>query len=123
MKILVIDDHTGFRNEIVSILKDYGHVVNDAETAEASIPLVERGEYDFVLVDYNMPVHDGLWFIKHVDKPKNTKILLMTAQNNMHVSLAMIKAGCDGYIIKPFDKKKLLSTLDFYAQKPGHLGL
>ena len=117
MKILVIDDHDGFRSEVVSILKDNGHVVNDADAAATAIPLVERGDYDFVLVDYNMPVHDGIWFIQHVDKPQNTKILLMTAQNNMHVSLAMIRAGGDGYIIKPFDEKKLLGTLDFYARK------
>lgn len=123
MKILVIDDHAGFRNEVVSILKNNGHVVTDVEAAAAAIPLVERGDYDFVLVDYNMPVHDGLWFMRHVDKPQHTKVLLMTAQENMYVSLLMIRAGGDGYIIKPFDEKKLLSTLDYYAHKPENLGL
>ena len=123
MKILVIDDHDGFRNEVVSILKNNGHVVNDVEAAAAAIPLVERGDYDFVLVDYNMPIHDGIWFMRHVDKPQHTKILLMTAQENMYVSLLMLRAGGDGYIIKPFDEKKLLSNLDYYANKPEHLGL
>jgi CheY-like chemotaxis protein len=123
MKILVIDDHDGFRNEVASILKNNGYEVTDVETAAAAIPLVERGDYDFVLVDYNMPVHDGLWFMKHVDKPPHTKILLMTAQENMYVSLLMIQAGADGYIIKPFDERKLLRNLDFYANKPEHLGL
>lgn len=123
MKILVIDDHDGFRREVVSILENNGHVVNGVETAAVAIPLVERGDYDFVLVDYNMPVHDGIWFMRHVDKPKHTKILLMTAQENMYVSLLMVRAGGDGYIIKPFDEKKLLSTLDYYANKPEHLGL
>lgn len=123
MKIMVIDDHDGFRKEVVNILNDNGHVAHDVETAAAAIPSVERGDYDFVLVDYNMPVHDGLWFMKHVSKPRHTKILLMTAQDNMHVSLAMIRAGGDGYIIKPFDEKKLLNTLDYYARKPEHLGL
>jgi response regulator of citrate/malate metabolism len=70
-----------------------------------------------------MPVHDGIWFMKHVDKPKNTKILLMTAQENMYVALLMIRAGGDGYIIKPFDERKLLSNLDYYSHKPEHLGL
>jgi two-component system chemotaxis response regulator CheY len=123
MKILVIDDHDGFRNEVVSVLRNNGHEVRDVETAAAAIPLVERGDFDFVLVDYNMPVHDGIWFMKHVDKPGHTKILLMTAQENMHVSLTMIKAGGDGYIIKPFDEEKLLRHLNYYARKPEHLGL
>ena len=123
MKILVIDDHDGFRNEVVNILRNNGNVVNDVDTAAAAIPLVERGDYDFVLVDYNMPVHDGIWFMKHVDKPQHTKILLMTAQENMYVSLLMIQAGGNGYIIKPFDERKLLSNLDYYAHKPEHTGL
>ena len=115
MKILVLDDHDGFRQEIIHILKKNGHVADGVETAEATIPLVESGEYDFVLTDYNMPVHDGLWFVEHVKKPSHTKFLMMTAQNNIYVVLEMMRAGGHGYIIKPFDEKSLLHHLDFYA--------
>ena len=123
MKIMVIDDHDGFREEVVRILRNNGNAVDDVQSAAAAIPLVEDGNYDFVLVDYNMPVHDGIWFMRHVNKPQNTKILLMTAQENMYVALLMIRAGGDGYIIKPFDEDGLLKRLTFYARKPEHLGL
>jgi two-component system chemotaxis response regulator CheY len=116
MKILVLDDHAGFRHEVVSMLKNNGHAVEDVETPEAAIPLVECGKYDFVLVDYSMPEHDGLWFMQHVKKPEHTKVLLMTAQNNLHIIFAIIRAGGDGYIIKPFDEANLLSHLNFYSQ-------
>ncbi len=116
MKILVLDDHDGFRHEVVSMLIEIGHDVEGVDTAIAAIPLVERRKYDFALIDYNMPVHDGMWFLQHVKKPPHTKFILMTAQHNLHITLAMLKAGCDGYIIKPFDEEYLQRHLEFYSQ-------
>lgn len=119
MKILVVDDHDGFRQEVVSMLKKNGYAAEDVGTSDAAIPLVERGTYDFVLLDYSMPVHDGLWFMQNVKKPDCTKFLLMTAQKNLYIIFAMIRAGSDGYIIKPFDEANLLQHLDFYSQNTG----
>jgi two-component system chemotaxis response regulator CheY len=116
MKVLVLDDHTGFRNEVVSLLEQNGHEADGVETALAAIPMVESGIYDFVLVDYNMPVHDGIWFMKNVQKPHHTKVLMMTAQTNIYIALSMIRAGGDGYIIKPFSEESLLHHLKFYSQ-------
>ena len=115
MKILVLDDHDGLRLEIAGILERNGHVADNTGSADDAIPLVEDGKYDFVLVDYSMPGHDGLWFMEHVKKPRHTKFIMMTAQENIYIALYMIRAGGHGYIIKPFDEKSLLHHLNFYA--------
>ena len=115
-KILVVDDHKELRQAVVLILERNGFEVDTVDNATIALKLAQSGNYDFVLVDYQMPVHDGLWFMKRLREPRHTKILMMTAQNNMYISLAMIQAGCDGYIIKPFNEDDLLRHLQFYAQ-------
>jgi len=115
MKILVLDDHRGFREAIESILTRHGHDVVGVESAEKAIPLVENGDYDFVLVDYQMPEHDGIWFMQHVQRPRRTKAILATAIVNRQIIDAMFKAGASGYLIKPFDEDDLLMHLRFYS--------
>ncbi|MGD9874036.1 MAG: response regulator [Kiritimatiellia bacterium] len=117
MKILVLDDHAAFRGDVLAMLTRNGHEAHGVATAASAIPLVEGGDYDFVLVDYNMPEHDGIWFMKNVRWPRRTKALLVTAHTNRQVINAMSEAGVRGYIIKPFDEEDLLRHLDFHA---GH---
>lgn len=116
MKILVLDDHRGFREEVESILTRHGHHVVGVESAEQAIPLVENGDYDFVLVDYQMPEHDGIWFMQNVRKPRRTRAILSTAIVNRQIIDAMFKAGASGYLIKPFDEDDLLMHLRFYTR-------
>ena len=116
MKVLVLDDHEGFRNEIVAILARTGHEASGAGSPEEAIPLVENGDYDFLLVDYQMPGHDGIWFMQHVKRPRRTKAILVTAHVNPQVTDAMFKSGACGYIIKPFDEADLLRHLDFHSR-------
>jgi len=118
----VLDDHTGFRDEVLALLARNGHEAQGVSTAKAAIPLVESGQFDFVFVDYNMPVHDGMWFMKNVKKPRHTKALLVTAHVNRQMINAMFAVGVAGYIIKPFDEEDLLRHLNFHAE-PGRTTL
>lgn len=115
MRFLVLDDHDGFRNEIVGILERNGHQAQGVATADAAVPLVETGQYDMVLVDYSMPEHDGVWFMKNAHKPRGTKALLVTAHVNRQMIETMFNAGVSGYIIKPFSEEEFLHNLAFYT--------
>ncbi len=115
MKILVLDDHDGFRDEVVEILSRNGHQADGIARAPAAIPLVESGEYDLVFVDYNMPEHDGIWFMQSVKRPQRTKALLVTAHVNREMIRVMFRLGISGYIIKPFDEQAVMRQLDLYT--------
>ena len=117
MKILVLDDFDAFRHEIVDILIRNGHAADGAASAIEAIALVEGGDYDLVLADYNMPGHDGLWFMNNAKRPKKTKVLLITAHVNRDIIDAMFKSGAAGYIIKPFDEADLLHNIGFHYEK------
>ena len=115
MKIIVLDDHKEFREQVVEILTRNGHEARAVEKAEEAIPLAESGEYDFVLVDFSMPEHDGIWFMKNAKRPKRTKAILTTAYVNRQVIDTMFRAGVRGYLIKPFTEADLIRHLEFHS--------
>jgi two-component system, LuxR family, response regulator FixJ len=115
MNVLVLDDHAAFRDEVVAMLICNGHKAFGVSMATSAIPLVESGEYDFVLVDYHMPAHDGVWFMKNTQWPRRTKAILVTAHVNPQVIDTMMKAGAAGYLVKPFEEEDLLRHLTFHA--------
>ena len=115
MKILIVDDHEGMRQELQSILARHGHLANAVGSAGEAAPLIESGEYEVVLLDYRMPEHDGLWLMKNVGLPPRTKVLLITAHVDRRVIDEMFRAGAVGYIIKPFDEADLLRHIEFHS--------
>ncbi len=119
MKILVLDDHKEFREQVVEILVRHGHEALGVEKAVDAIPLAESGEYDFILVDFNMPEHDGVWFMKNVKRPMRTKAILVTAYVNRQVIDMMFKFGVRGYLIKPFTEADLIRHIEFHSGSPG----
>jgi two-component system, chemotaxis family, chemotaxis protein CheY len=114
MKILVLDDHHAYRKEVVAMLNRCGHEAHEVARAASAVPLAENGDYDLVLVDFNMPDHDGLWFMRNTKLPPRTKALLVTAHANRYVINQMFQSGVAGYIIKPFDETELIRHLEFH---------
>jgi CheY-like chemotaxis protein len=116
MKILIIDDHEGFREAIRDILVKNSHSADTAASAVEAIPLAESGNYDLILVDFQMPEHDGFWFMRNVKLPRKTKALLVTGHVDKAIIREMFKVGVSGYVIKPFDEDDLLHHLVFYQE-------
>ena len=116
MKILIIDDDKDLGTEVVTILKRNGHEAEHVATAREGIPRVESADLDFVLVDYQMPEYDGLWFMKNVRLPLQTKVLLVTSHADREKINNMFHAGISGYVIKPFDEEELLRHLAFHSE-------
>jgi two-component system, response regulator PdtaR len=115
MKILVLDDHAGFRAEVMGMLTRNGHEAVGAGSADEAIPLAENGDYDFVLVDFSMPEHDGIWFMRNAKLPRHTKALLVTAHVEKEMMRQMFRLGVVGYIIKPFTETNLTSQLALHS--------
>ena len=88
MRILVVDDDTKLLAEVRGILERHGHSVDVSDNAEAALLLVKDATYDFILVDYRMPDHDGLWFMGQVKLPKRTKACNFGMQTRTRVRRA-----------------------------------
>ena len=112
--ILIVDDDTGMLRALEAVLGSYGHEVTCAETAQKGLD-AEPNSFDFVLLDYKMPKHDGGWFMKKAKIGRGTRVLLITAYVNKDVIKRMFSLGVSGYLIKPFDSDDLIRHIEFFA--------
>jgi DNA-binding response OmpR family regulator len=122
MRVVIIDDDVALANALKLLLELNDYTVTTFSDAKDAVPSVEAGNYDFVLIDYKMPIHDGIWFMDNTNVPSTTRVILITAYVNRDVIKRMFALGVSGYLIKPFDEEELLRNLTFFSpdgeQKP-----
>ena len=118
MNVLIVDDHEAFREEVRRMLTRHGHRVSDAGSAADAILPAETGNYDIILLDYQMPENDGLWFLKNARIPHGTKVLLVTSHTEPRLINEILHAGAAGYLIKPFEEEDLLRQMAFHSRTP-----
>ena len=85
MKILVVDDHESMRRIEKQILNDLGYPnVDMADDGSTALPMLQSGNYDFVISDWNMPKMEGLELLRAIRadaKLTKTPVLLVTAES------------------------------------------
>lgn len=122
-KILIADDMTTMRKIVIKTCKDLGFS-NFIEAADGQIAwqrLNENPDVGFVISDWNMPNCTGLDLLKRVRADGRFKVLpfmLVTAENEAAQVAEAIKAGVDGYVVKPFAPEALrVKMADIYNRK------
>jgi len=118
MSILILDDNESLVMALKGILRKKGHSVDGAADPARALSMLAENHYDLILLDYKMPGHDGIWFMREARISRSTKVLLMTAYIQRNVVNTMFKLGACGYMMKPFDEEELLRNLDFFL--PSH---
>lgn len=124
MRILVVEDDFISRRLLCRYLQTVAEcdvAVNGNEAIGAFKQILQGGErYDLVCLDIMMPGMDGqetlkrLRAIEHeqgVTDAERTKVIMTTALEDHDNVLAAFTNACDGYVIKPIEKKKFLETL------------
>ena len=116
---LVVDDSGVVRKVGRRIVEAMGFQVTEAEDGSIALELCKQALPDAVLLDWNMPVMDGLEFLTQLRRLPGgdvPKVVFCTTENGMdHISRALA-AGANEYIMKPFDK-------DIVAAKFQEVGL
>jgi two-component system chemotaxis response regulator CheY len=107
MKILVVDDHESMRRIEKQILNDLGYPnVDMADDGSTALPMLQSGNYDFVISDWNMPKMEGLELLRAIRADARlTKmpVLLVTAESKKEKIIEAVKAGVNDYVVKPFN--------------------
>jgi len=116
MKILVVDDFATMRRIIKNLLRDLGyHNITEADDGNSALPLLQTGNFDFLITDWNMPGMPGIDLLKTVRAtPKLAKlpVLMVTAESKREQIIMAAQAGVNGYIVKPFNAGTLKEKLD-----------
>jgi two-component system chemotaxis response regulator CheY len=118
MKVLVLDDSKAARFMIQKILSEFNFETYEAENGQDALErLKENPDTELALVDWNMPVMNGLEFVEAVranDSFKEMRIMMVTTETEMTQVVKAIEAGANEYVMKPFngeviqDKLKIL---------------
>ncbi|MFN0197770.1 MAG: PleD family two-component system response regulator [Planctomycetaceae bacterium] len=104
--ILVVDDSRAVRLMSRRLMSSLGFEVLEAENGEDALRVVRsHPAIDAVLLDWNMPIMDGMQFLQALRaEPRETQpiVVMCTAENDMSHILQAMQAGADEYIMKPF---------------------
>lgn len=115
MRALVIDDSRAMRSILRRILGQAGFDVVEAEHGQEAIELLQAGPLPAVaLVDWNMPVMNGLEFIEAVrsrEEWRGVTLMMVTTEGEQGNIVKALGAGAHEYVIKPFTPDVILDKL------------
>lgn len=116
-KVLIVDDMMTMRKIVAKSLKELGFTtfVEAADGALAWTKLSENPDVGLIVSDWNMPNCTGVEFLKRVRSDSRFKSLpffLVTAESEKEQVVEALKAGVDGYVIKPFTTDALKGKLE-----------
>jgi two-component system chemotaxis response regulator CheY len=116
MKVLVVDDFSTMRRIVKNLLRDLGFTnIQEADDGSTALPMLQGGDFDFVVTDWNMPGMQGIDLLKAIRADVNLShipVLLITAEAKKEQIVMAAQAGVNGYIVKPFTAATLKTKLD-----------
>tara|TARA_B110000091_G_C13769290_1_gene455887 strand:- start:42 stop:437 length:396 start_codon:yes stop_codon:yes gene_type:complete len=123
MKILVVDDFSTMRRIIKNLLKDLGFAnIQEADDGNTALPMLQQGDFDFVVTDWNMPGMQGIDLLRAIRADASLKhipVLMVTAEAKKEQIIAAAQAGVNGYVIKPFTAGTLKAKLAKIFERLG----
>lgn len=117
---LIVDDSTVVRKVARRILEDLDYTVDEAEDGQEAMDKCRLDMPDAILLDWNMPIMSGLEFLKLLRSyigGETPRIIYCTVENDIGAIAQALKSGADDYMMKPFDRKLLMSKFDVAALK------
>lgn len=116
MNALVVDDSRAMRMILSRIMRELGFETYEAEHGEEALECLKQvGAVDVALVDWNMPVMNGLEFVVAVrSNPQyaDTRIVMVTSETDLGNMTEALAAGADEYAMKPFDRTMIMDKLE-----------
>ncbi|CAM2737376.1 chemotaxis response regulator CheY [Shewanella algae] len=123
MKILIVDDFSTMRRIIKNLLRDLGfNNTQEADDGSTALPMLQKGDFDFVVTDWNMPGMQGIDLLKAIRADEHLKhipVLMVTAEAKREQIIAAAQAGVNGYVVKPFTAATLKEKLDKIFERLG----
>ncbi len=104
---VVVDDSAVIRKVARRILEDLRFTASEAENGSEALDQCRVSMPDVVLLDWNMPVMDGIAFLVALRKERGgdaPKVIFCTTENDVEHITRAITAGANEYIMKPFDR-------------------
>ncbi len=117
-KILVIEDEDSIRRLLRYDLKQANYEVLTAKDGQEAVDLVKDNNFDAILVDWMLPVYDGITLVnKFREEDVKSIIIMLTAKDEEGDILDAFEAGVDDYLTKPFSPRVLTARLEAHLKR------
>ena len=107
-KVLIVDDDPSIRDASFQVLTRKGYEVDLAARAEEALDLLNRFEFDVILLDLKMPGMNGLELLKHIkEMDPHAEVVIITAYGTVSNAVQAMKNGASDFLQKPFGPEEL----------------
>ena len=120
MKVLIVDDERQLVDALAFILKKNKITCDCAYDGEEAYEYGRTGLYDVILLDWMLPVMDGVTVLKKLrDEGVATPVIMLTAKSEVSDIISGLNVGADDYMTKPFDSNELLARIKAVTRRKG----
>ena len=110
--LLIVEDDTLLSDMIKHLLLQNQYEVVAAYSGSEAILLIEKQNFDLILLDLMLPGLSGETVLEHIRKKVDTPIIGVSAKTDIDSKINLIKNGADDYLTKPFDNQELLVRIE-----------
>ncbi len=108
-KILIVEDDISIHDLLGELLKKEGYLTYDAYSGSEAALLLEKDDYDLILLDLMLPGMTGEELLK---KKGDTPVIVLSAKVSSEDKVDCLLSGANDYVTKPFDSKELLARIE-----------
>ena len=111
IKILIVDDEKPICDLIDLNLSSAGYQCTTVQDGLQAIDLIEKEEFELVLLDIMLPGADGYDVMEYI-RPLGIPVIFITAKHEVKNRVKGLKLGADDYLVKPFDVVELVARVE-----------
>lgn len=116
IKILIVDDEKPICDLIDLNLSAAGYHCQSVQDGLSALDLIEKEEFDLILLDIMLPGADGFDIMEYI-RPLKIPVIFITAKGNVRDKVKGLKLGAEDYLVKPFDVLELLARVEVVLRR------
>lgn len=124
-EILIVDDERHIRELLARWIGEEGVAISESANAEDALSLMSQRPFAVVLIDKDMPGHDGTWLIEQIQQRHPGVAMLLATGDPTVAPRVSMSTGVLDYLVKPFKREMVLAAVkdavrwhDAAAQRP-----
>jgi DNA-binding response OmpR family regulator len=117
--ILIIEDDQRIRESLAKRLSERGHDIETVTTAMDGVQRAVSGDFDVVVLDLGLPDLDGTEALRMIRSVSQVPVVVATARDDEADIIAVLDAGADDYVIKPYSADHLAARVRAVMRRTG----
>ncbi len=110
--ILIIEDDSTINSLLCGILKKSGYEVESCTDGLTGYNMALDKDYQLILIDLMLPMKSGEEILRALREVKKTPVIVLSAKNDVHNRIELLRLGADDFICKPFDIDEVILRIE-----------